>query len=201
MRFHTPTIGEIKRARELFEANEPRDLFHRAATELVDLAMRGETSLSVADGLAVLLQTWNSRYYNRSRPFDSQHFLDIERVVSTHQQVLATFRRRSIESFCDEDEATVRRVFDSFEEVLGRVGASKALHVLAPRFFPLWDNSIAQRYGVALRERGRNADRYCRFMAIAKKQWEALGGEQAVRRNPLKAIDEYNYCKYTRRWM
>ncbi len=201
MRFPTPTIEEIRRARKLFEANEPRDLFYRAATELLDLAMRGETSLSVAEAIAVLLQTWNRRYYNRSRPFDSQHFLDIERVVSTHQQVLATFRRRSIESFGDEDEARVRRVFDSFEEVLGRVGASKALHLLAPRFFPLWDNAIAQRYGVALRERGRNADRYCRFMGIAKKQWETLGGEQAVRRNPLKAIDEYNYCRYTKGWM
>lgn len=200
MRFDMPTIEEINRAREVFEANEPRDLIYRAATELVDLAMRGATSLSVAEALAVLLQTWNRMYYTYRR-FDSQHFSDIKHLVSSHQQVLATFRQRSIESFSDEDEATVKRVFESFEEVLGAVGASKSLHLLAPRFFPLWDNAIARAYGAGLRERGRNADRYCHFMGIAKKQWEGLGGEQAIGRNPLKVIDEYNYCRYSKGWM
>lgn len=200
MRIRTPTPEEIKIAHELFEANEPRGLMYRAARELVDLAMRGETSLSVAEALAVLLQTWNRMYY-RYRPFDSQHFSDIEHLVSSHRQVLATFRQRSIESFCDEDETLIKRIFKSFEEVLGPVGASKSLHLLAPRFFPLWDNDIARAYSVALRKRGRNADRYCQFMGIAKKQWEGLGGEQAIGRNPLKAIDEYNYCKYRKGWM
>lgn len=63
MNLHTPAIPEIEAAREAFQSNEPRDLFYRAATELVDLAIRGKTSLSVAEALAVLLQTWNQAYY------------------------------------------------------------------------------------------------------------------------------------------
>lgn len=201
MRIRTPTIDELNRARELFLANEPRDLFYRVATELVDLAVRGETELTVAEAIAVLLQTWNRRYYNRSRPFDSHHFSDIEHLLSSHQQVLVTFRQRSVESFCDEDEGTVRRLFKSFEQVLGPVGASKSLHLLAPRFFPLLDNAIARAYGLAFGVRGTNGDRYCRFIGITKEQCEALGGEQIIGRNPLKAIDEYNYCRYTKEWM
>lgn len=200
MRFPTPTINEIKKARELFEANEPRDLFYRAATELVDLAMRGESELSVAEAIAVLLQTWNRAYYTY-RPFDSQHFSDIEHLLERHQETLAGLRQRSIESFCDEDEATVKRLFQSFEEVLGPVGASKSLHLLAPCLFPLWDRAISAAYGVALEERGTNGERYCRFMGTTREQCQALGGERNTGRNPLKAVDEYNYCKYTKEWM
>lgn len=47
------------------------------------------------------------------------------------------------------DEATVKGVFKSFEKVLGPVGATKCLHLLAPRFFPLWDRAIAEAYGLA----------------------------------------------------
>jgi hypothetical protein len=196
----TLTIPEIEAARQAFEAHEPRDLFYRAATELVALALDGRTSLSVAEALAVLLQTWNKMFY-RYRRFDSQHFADIERLIRDHRSMLITFRQRSIQSINQEDESEVVRVFKAFEEVLGPVGAAKCLHLLAPRFFPLWDRSIADAYSLPLRPRGRNAERYWRFMGIVKKQVQSLGGEQAIGRNPLKAIDEYNYCKHTKGWI
>jgi hypothetical protein len=196
----TLTIREIEAARQAFEAHEPRDLFYRAATELVALALDGRTSLSVAEALAVLLQTWNKMFY-RYRRFDSQHFADIERLIRDHRSMLITFRQRSIQSINQEDESEVVRVFKAFEEVLGPVGAAKCLHLLAPRFFPLWDRAIAKAYGLPLKQNGRNAERYWRFMGIVKKQVQSLGGEQAIGRNPLKAIDEYNYCKHTKGWI
>ena len=57
-----PSIQDIEAARQAFETNEPRDLFYRAATELVILALDGKTSLSVTEALAVLLQTWNKMF-------------------------------------------------------------------------------------------------------------------------------------------
>ncbi|MFB3786733.1 MAG: hypothetical protein ACE15F_10220 [bacterium] len=196
----TPTIKDIEAARQSFEANEPRDLFYRAATELVSLALDGKISLSVAEALAVLLQTWN-KMFDQYRKFDSQHFAAIERLISDHHSLLITFRQRFIDSFSQEDERKVMRVFKAFEEVLGPVGAAKCLHLLAPRFFPLWDRAIAEAYGLSPRQRGRNADRYCSFMRIVKGQVQSLGGEQTIGRNPLKAIDEYNYCKHTKGWI
>ncbi len=38
-----PTPKDIASARQVFDANEPRDLFYRAATELVTLAVEGKT--------------------------------------------------------------------------------------------------------------------------------------------------------------
>jgi hypothetical protein len=69
------TPADVKAARDSFETNEPRDLFYRVATELVDLALRGATSLTVAEALAVLLQTWNKTYY-QYRKFDNAHFAE-----------------------------------------------------------------------------------------------------------------------------
>jgi len=191
-----PSIQDIEAARQAFETNEPRDLFYRAATELVTLALDGKTSLSVTEALAVLLQTWNKMFYQYRR-FDSQHFTDIERLIRDHHSILIAFRQRSIESLNQDDEK-VTSLFRAFEEVLGPVGAAKCLHLLAPRFFPLWDRAIAKAYGLPLEKMGRNAGRYCRFMGIVKGQIQSLGGEQVIGRNPLKAIDEYNYCKYTK---
>jgi hypothetical protein len=200
MKFHTPTVQELETARVAFEQNEPRDLFYRAATELVDLAIQQATSLNLAEALAVLLQTWNRAFYQYHK-FDAQHFSDIERVVNKHVQSLAVQRSRSIESFCDQDEAAIGEIFANFEQVLGPVGAAKSLHLLAPRFFPLWDRSIAYAYDLALQQRGRNTKRYLDFMQITKDQSVALGGEKAIGRNPLKALDEYNYCRYTKGWI
>ena len=195
-----PNIQDIEAARQAFEANEPRDLFYRAATELVVLALDGKTSLTVAEALAVLLQTWNKMFYQYKR-FDSQHFTDIERLISDHYSMLIAFRRRSVDGFSQEDESKVARLFRAFEEVLGPVGAAKCLHLLAPHFFPLWDRAIAEAYGLPLRQKGKNSDRYTRFMRIVKRQVQSLGREPVTGRNPLKAIDEYNYCKYTKGWI
>jgi hypothetical protein len=202
MRYHTPSLEEIDRAHQVFEANEPRWLFYRAATELVDLAMRRASSLTLAEALGVLLQTWNVSFYRFHREFDHQHLLDIEDLLTSHEPVLLRFRHRSIGSLSPADLQAARTLFQRFEEVLGTIGASKALHLLAPRFFPLWDRGIATKgYHLNLRKVGRNADTYCRFMEITKAQCDELGSGDAIGRNLLKAIDEYNYCKYTRGWI
>src|ERR1700730_12560435 len=135
---HKISANALKKARKAFEANEPRNLFYRAATELVDLALRGATSLTVAEALAVLLQTWNKAYY-QYRKFDNVHFADIENLLADNKLVIASYRPRTIDQLDDADGTTIENLFQSFERVLGPVGAAKALHLLAPNFFPLWD--------------------------------------------------------------
>jgi hypothetical protein len=193
-----PTLQELERARADYERREPRDLFYRAATELVKLAIRDPRSLSLAEALAVLLQTWNRAYYQyHHRRFDARHFSDIEELVRCHERrLLDNLRRRSIDGLADADEAETKALFAEFEQVLGPVGAAKALHLIAPRFFPLWDRAIAEVvYHLPMKRQGLNRDNYWRFMSIAKEQCARLGGEKAVGRNPLKALDEYNYIK------
>lgn len=80
-----PTATQLEQARELFEEYEPRDLFYRAATELIDLALDRKTSLTVAEALAVLLQTWNAQYYRFGHSFPSS--------VAVSLNARATYRR------------------------------------------------------------------------------------------------------------
>jgi hypothetical protein len=190
-----PTTQDLDQAHKDFETLEPRAIFYNAATELVDLAIHGKTKLSLAEAIAVLLQTWNVSYY-RFRPFDEEHFSNIEKLLKTHQHLTSDLRQRTIEGFCDNDANMVKAIFKDFEMVLGKTGAAKCLHLLAPRFFPLWDTKIAIAYKLAKEDK---SECYCSFMKITRDQCKCLGGEKAIGRNPLKALDEYNYVKFTKR--
>lgn len=198
---HRITLRDVQKARRAFDANEPRDLFYRAASELVDLARRGASSLTVAESLAVLLQTWNKAYY-QYRKFDNAHFAHIEKLLLKHRVTLDRYRDQAIEDLDHAERPAVKKLFQAFEDVLGPVGAAKALHLLAPRLFPLWDRAIAHAYELALGATGTNGERYWRFALIAQRQCRELEREGTSRgENPLKSIDEYNYCKHTRGWL
>ena len=199
MPFRTPEFDELQSAQAAYQADERRTLFYRTATELVELAIREELSLSLAEVLTVLLQRWNQPGYRPSR-FDAAHCADLERLLSAHGALLRAFRARTIEEFAAEDEATVEALFREFELALGPVGAAKCLHLLAPRFFPLWDRDIASAYFVSLLEPGQNGERYGRFMRIVHEQCVALGGEQQIGRNPLQVLEEYNHWRQAQRW-
>ena len=197
---HKISANDLKKAREAFEANEPRNLFYRAATELVDLALRGATSLTVAEALAVLLQTWNKAYY-QYRKFDNAHFANMENLLCENELALASYRTSTIDELDDTDRTTIESLFQSFERVLGPVGAAKALHLLALGFFPLWDRAIAGAYNLALGRAGSNGDRYWQFLLISKRQCFDLRRDNPECRDPLKSIDEYNYCRHTKKWL
>jgi hypothetical protein len=188
-------LRDLAWARATFEAVEPRDLFYRLATYLMGEADRKGATFTKAEALAVLLQSWNRSYYQRLKvAFDAKHFAAIEKLLDLHDDGLATLGARSIESLEAPDEVAVRMLYREFGAVLGQTGASKALHMLAPRFCPLWDGFIAeQAYGLYTRD-----DRdYWRLVCATAEQVKSIGGEAALGRNPIKAIDEYNYCRYT----
>lgn len=200
MSITSPSITDIRAARKAFEAHEPRDLFYRAATELVDLAINNKTSLSLTDALSVLLQTWNQSYY-RFRHFDAAHANAIEALLAQNFDRVRAYRARLISSLAKADILEIGRLFAAFERVLGPVGAAKSLHLLAPGFFPLWDRKIAQSYQVTLLVRGQNADRYLEFMHITLQQCTRLTRGRDFDGNILKALDEFNYCRFTKKWI
>ena len=178
-----PTAEELTRARELFEAHEPRDLFYRVSLDLLEWTRAGDSDFSVAEALAVVLQTWNRRFYvsKYGARFDSQHFADIEALLARHAEALGGLLGRSIESLAPKEQTEVQALFDEFERVLGPVGAAKALHLLAPRFFPLWDRAIASGAGFWLGKRGTNANRYWRWMLRTQRECREVGGEATWR--------------------
>lgn len=204
-----PTLAHLRKARKEFKKIEPRDFFYWSVTKLVaavvDTKSRTETVDELVRALMMLLTTWNKNYYRffeKRQPGITleQHFRDLERVISKHFERLIKFRSLAIDTIPDIPEQELQVVFTDFAHVLGRVGAAKCLHLLAPHLMPLWDAAILKGYGLekAPFRKRTDAERYVAFMRISKAQIDNLGDFRSLTDNPLKALDEYNYCRYTK---
>lgn len=205
-----PTLAHLRRAREEFKKIEPRDFFYWSVTKLVASVLDTKSRASMIDELVrvlmMLLTTWNKNYYrffnDRKRGMTlEEHFRELEDAISKHFDSLVEFRSQKIQETAQSSAQGVREIFEDFASVLGRVGAAKCLHLLAPGLFPLWDAAILKGYGLEKGEyRNRtDAERYIAFIRIAKAQIDNLGDFSSVTDNPLKSLDEYNYCRFTKK--
>lgn len=80
------------------------------------------------------------------------------------------------------------------------VAVTKALHLLAPNFFPLWDNKIAQAYECTYSK--NPAEKYVSFCKIMKMvAYKVRNYTDNQNKSIPKLIDEYNYSKYTQGWI
>ena len=220
------TLRDLKRGCEAFEKNESRDAMYRVALRLVDNLW--PAMAEVTDGLGVLMLTWNQAFYR----YGSFSFEALETTLKARQSELESYRRRNILSFDKSDEESVRDLFRAFLVALqietqnkkrgtqSPVAVAKALHIVAPAFFPLWDREIAAAYkcGVDGRE-----DNYLRFMRVSIDIIREVEQEYGEHRNEaglpgasdlacslsklsrfpksmLKFLDEFNYATFTKGW-
>jgi len=200
-----PTRARLEHGCKAFRQHEPRDAMYKTATFLVDHFWGRPAEM--ADSLGVLLLTWNQAFY-RYGAFD---FSKLEKCIAENIRTLEAYRARSILEYTAEDDPRIKDLFRDFLASLaiaegsgqGRqspVAVAKTLHLLAPGFFPLWDREIAMKYGCNYSR--RPAEQYLAFVSKAQDMARSL---QAVippaGKTLLKLIDEYNYAKFTKRWV
>ncbi len=201
----TPTRAQFLAGVEQFERHEKRDAMYKVATFLVEHYWGNPAEM--ADALGVLLLTWNQAFY-RYGPFS---FDSLEQCLAANLASLEGFRTRDILSFSPHDEPLVKTVFTRFLDALqidggkmkGRkspVAVAKALHLTAPAFLPLWDNKIARTYGCYYVDDPER--RYVSFCRITQRI-ATVAMDYTTRRDKtlIKLIDEYNYAKFTQRWI
>ena len=188
-----------------YEKREKRDSMYKVATFLVSHFWGNPADM--ADGLGVLLLTWNQAFY-RYGTFD---FDRLEKCISGNLGVIEKYRDREISSFSLADEGEVTRLFSDFLEALeieaggnrgkrSPVAVAKALHLLAPSFFPLWDDKIARGYGSHYG--AEPADKYIHFCRITMAIAEVVSGYvENPPRTVVKLVDQYNYSRFTRGWV
>jgi len=195
------TPAEFARGYRAFQTREPRDAMYRIATFLVE-HFWGQPR-DMADGLGVLLLTWNQAFY-RYGAFD---FGLLEEALGANMPVIESLRTRDIQSLVEADEPAIERLFLAFLDALrtergkSPVAVAKALHLLAPGFLPIWDDKIAKAYACHY---SRHPEK--KYVAFAYKM-QALARQLEGHVPPdcgrtfLKLIDEYNYAKYTKGWI
>lgn len=144
-------IEEFRKGYQAFQIHEPRDAMYKVATFLVKTFWRQPKE--IADGLGVLLLTWNNAFY-RYGYFD---FNALEKCISHNQKSPEYFRPRNILDYTEADDESIEDLYRKFLDALqiadgrlaGRkspVAVAKALHLLAPGFFAIWDDKIATAY-------------------------------------------------------
>jgi len=203
-----PTRDAFIKGIEEFEKFEKRDAMYKVATFLLSYFW-GKPS-DMADALGVLLLTWNQAFYR----YGSFDFDKLEDCINKNLQKIKEFRKRKITSLSESDEKEIECIFNDFMDALqiangkkqGRkspVAVAKALHLLAPNFFPLWDYEIAKAYRFYYNT--SPAAKYIQFMKLMKEFAENIKDYIDLRDYPnktlLKLIDEYNYSKYTKKWI
>lgn len=85
------------------------------------------------------------------------------------------------------------------------VSTAKFLHIFCPNFFPLWDRTIADRYGCSYGNGKDSFESYWEYMIKVKEQINNIEGtktegikEILKEYTILKLVDEYNYMSYTK---
>lgn len=165
-------------------------------------------SPEMADALGVLLLTWNQAFYR----YGSFDFDKLEKCIAHNLKKISVFRKRNISSLSSSDESNIKVLFIEFLEALqidsgknrgtkSPVSVAKALHLLAPAFFPLWDDKIAKE-GYGCDYSGNPAEAYIEFCKITKgiaSKVKMCSGKHV--KTIVKLIDEYNYSKYTQGWI
>jgi hypothetical protein len=202
------SLSDLETHCRAFEKWEPRDSMYRVSSFLVREWWGDPAKL--VDALSVLLLVWNSAFY-RYGSFDEQA---LEMCLRENGGKLNEFREREISSFVEADEADAERLFLLLSQALKRtsdgvesaVSAGKALHLLAPNFFPLWDQHIAPAHGCPYIGEPASVA-YIAFVRRIRAMAAQLNAELAddgdarkewlLRKPLLKRIDEYNYMKYT----
>jgi hypothetical protein len=201
-----PNPDEFIRGFRAFRTNEPRDAMYKVATFLISHFWGHYTNMTNA--LGVLLLTWNQACYR----YGSFSYDALEDCLRESWPDIETFRQRDIFSLSETDKQETRALFDKFLKALqiaagksqGRkspVAVSKALHLLAPKFFPLWDDKIARGYSCHYSK--HPTEKYYAFSGKIKAVAEVVSEYEGLPEDVtiLKLIDEYNYAKYTKKWI
>src|SRR5207237_9584459 len=137
----TPSLtpSEFERGYRAFQAREPRDAMYKTATFLVGHFWGHPRDM--ADGMGVLLLTWNQAFYR----YGSFDFALLEHALRANMLGFEELRLRNIQSLAQADEPTVSQLFLAFLDALrikegkkkdckSPVAAAKALHLRAPSF-------------------------------------------------------------------
>jgi hypothetical protein len=212
--YPTLTWKTLEEVHSKYLIEEPRDAMYKISSRLVEENWDDLTELS--NSIGVLLLTWNSAFY-RYGSFDYDR---IQSSLVKHKDKFDEFRQRDILSLADNEKEAIGRIYQDMLLSLaakGRncrknegkvayspVSAGKALHLMCPSFFPLWDDSIAKAYGCKWASTECSFENYWQFMMKSLKQVVGLskqGDSSFALRNltVLKLIDEYNYVSFTKK--
>lgn len=140
----------IKNSQEFYKVAK-RDVAYRVGQKIIGESWNDSSPFTITEGVLTFILIWNMEAYGRGK---YPKYENIESFIQENKPVLNKLRKRVLLSFNEDDEAIVRDLYEKLLEA-GRygkkktkVGTAKALHILAPKFFPIWDSKIIKAFKV-----------------------------------------------------
>lgn len=141
---------KLLRGCEKFHEMEPRDIIYLVARKLI--LENPNSEYNILAGIEVLLLTWNAVYLQR-QPESVKRSLesDILEAYRSTKNDFELLKVEKLESVDLKDLGTVNIIKKIFKSFAGRksiecTGASKAIHLICPELFMMWDNEIKRNY-------------------------------------------------------
>lgn len=91
---------------------------------------------------------------------------ELTRAIQSNHKTLKGFRSKDLINVeLSEFKTDIERLYESFETIVGRIAATKVLHLVCPNFFPMWDNKIADGVRNGFPKKGDKGTRIKAFSA------------------------------------
>lgn len=203
MEFHIPDFEEFRSGYELFNEKGKQGIDNIWFEALSIIQDNWGNPADMTRGISRLIRSWN-RFFAK---FDLEA---MSACIFRNQAILNEFRNRDIASLSEADTSAVKDLFNDFLVSLQRkpdnrkspVSVAKALSLIAPNFFPLWDSNIAFAYGCSYFSDSADEPyiKFCHKMKLLADRVRDFAPIQDDR-PLLKRIDEYNISKYTTHWI
>jgi len=204
-----PTAGQLKAGIEAFYEKEHRSQAYFKALSHINGNWR--TANEMAIGAKILLDPWHRNYYR----FGKFRLSALSDCISKVLPMLETLKNRGICTLSNTNEDIISPLFKDFLEALkggknndcrSPVAVAKTMHLLAPNFFPLWDNRIALAYDTLWGSAYSGVWQYITFSQKIREVVMVILEYECVKspvpnRSALKILDEYNYSKFTKHWI
>lgn len=181
---------------------EPRAFCYDISSDLINQAKKipGESwyldDLTIK-GILLLLYTWNY-----ASPITKKlNFNIIRQLLERTQEQLLSLEKFTIINADKRAWVVVKPLFDEFSKVFGQTGASKALSLLNPRLFVMWDTQIRKELKQTLIKgigNGETGDSYVTFLRGIQWIIEEYNIESKLPAGSVlaKKIDEYHFVKF-----
>jgi hypothetical protein len=149
-------VSEMKSPEKLlrgcvkFHEMEPRDIIYLVARKII--SENPDSEYHILAGIEVLLLTWNAVYLQHQlekvRRSLENDTLKAYRTVKSDFESLKDKRLETVDLKDSEIVNKIKSIFKAFasRQSIESTGASKAIHLINPDLFMMWDSEIKRNY-------------------------------------------------------
>jgi len=209
---------------EKFNKEENRAFFYDIAIKMVNEVKKERGDKWLLDGRTISAIMLIEYTWNFASPITKKlTHGKVKNLLMKNYNDLLELQNSSLTKITSLDNNIIVAIFEDFKEIFGQTGASKALAIINPNLFVMWDTEIRKKLKIKYKidiGNGQSGKHYLNFLRFIKSEIDKLvkfyGNEDFVisrcewkirkemqkfgiepeKRTLAKLMDEYFYAKY-----